>query len=140
MEPGTLSGSRILIVEDEYYLADDARSTMSRVGADVVGPVPTVDEAKALLDDDGKIDGALLDVNLRGEMVYAVADVLQERGVPFVFVTGYDRGALPDRFADTPTLMKPVDGEQLVELFQELTSTRDAERVTAQVQRPSSAS
>ena len=120
MAMGMLSGSRILVVEDEYYLADDARATLSKAGAEVIGPVPTADEASALIEADGGIDGVLLDVNLRGEMAFDVADALQARGVPFAFVTGYDRVALPDRFAATPALAKPVRPEQLVNLFERL--------------------
>ena len=122
MTSGLLAGSRILVIEDEYYLADDARATLSRVGADVVGPVPTVAEAKALIDADSQIHGVLLDVNLRGEMAFEVADLLQTRGIPFAFVTGYDRVALPERFAATPTLGKPVDPERLTKLFEQLTA------------------
>ena len=117
MGAGILSGSRILVVEDEYYLADDARVALAEVGAEVVGPVPTVGEAAALLEAEAAIDGVLLDVNLRGEMAFAVADTLQARGVPFIFVTGYDRAALPERFAAVPILGKPLDSAHLVTLF-----------------------
>ncbi len=120
MVSGTLSGSRILVVEDEYYLADDARSVLSGVGAEIVGPVPTADEAAAFIEADSAIDGVLLDVNLRGEMAFDVADALQARGVPFIFVTGYDRAALPERFASVPSLGKPVDPDQLVKCFERL--------------------
>ena len=120
MTAGSLSGSRILVVEDEYYLADDARATLAAIGAEVVGPVPTVDEASALIEGEGRIDGVLLDVNLRGEMAFDVADTLQARGVPFAFVTGYDRAALPERFSATPALGKPVLSEQLIRTFEQL--------------------
>lgn len=119
-----LTGSRILIVEDEYFLADDARSTLAGMGAEVVGPVPTASEASALIDADRGIDCVLLDVNLRGEMAFGVADALHARGVPFAFVTGYDASALPDRFSDTPTLGKPVQPERLIELFEQLAAPR----------------
>lgn len=112
-----LAGSRVLIVEDEYYLADDARSALSGVGAEVLGPVASVEEARALIQADARIDGVLLDVNLRGEMAFEVADTLASRGIPFAFVTGYDRAALPERFSATASLQKPVRTEQLVDLF-----------------------
>ena len=114
---GRLSGSRLLIVEDEYYLADDARSVLSRVGAQVLGPVATINEARALIQGDEAIDGVLLDVNLRGEMAFELADTLCSRGIPFAFVTGYDRSALPERFASTPRLEKPVKPDDLIALF-----------------------
>ena len=117
MASNQLAGSRVLIVEDEYYLADDARSALSDIGAEVLGPVATVSEARTLIEADPAIDGVLLDVNLRGEMAFDVADTLHSRGIPFAFVTGYDRAALPDRFAGTARLQKPVDPQKLVDVF-----------------------
>lgn len=120
MTDQTLTGCRILVVEDEYYLADEASAILSQVGADIIGPVPTVQQAQAILDSDAKIDGALLDVNLRGELVFELADALRTRRVPFAFATGYDGDVLPDRFTDRLVLSKPVRPEQLIETFVEL--------------------
>jgi CheY-like chemotaxis protein len=120
MTDQTLTGCHILVVEDEYYLADEASAILSQVGADIVGPVPTLRQAQAMLDTDTKIDGALLDVNLRGEQVFELADALHSRGVPFAFATGYDGDVLPDRFVDRVVLSKPVRPEQLIETFTEL--------------------
>jgi DNA-binding NtrC family response regulator len=120
MVTNPLSGSRMLIVEDEYYLADDARDALIEVGAEVVGPVATVSDARALIAADGAIDGVLLDVNLRGEMAFGVADELSARGIPFAFVTGYDRSILPERFAGAASVEKPVRAEQLVRTFKTL--------------------
>ena len=110
-----LAGLRLLVVEDEYYLADEARSVLCDEGAEVLGPVGTVAEASALIGTGTSIQAVLLDVNLRGEMAFHVGDALQERGIPFAFVTGYDRVALPERFAAVPRLGK------LVKLFASLT-------------------
>lgn len=118
--------SRVLVVEDEYYLADDARSILSDIGAEVLGPVATVAAARALIQSGQAIDGVLLDVNLRGEMAFDVADDLQSRGIPFAFVTGYDRNAIPDRFSGATRLEKPVSPEQLVTLFGSFTASRRA--------------
>jgi CheY-like chemotaxis protein len=120
MTEQTLAGSRILVVEDEYYLADEARLILSHVGADIIGPVPTVAQAKAVMDANTRIDGALLDVNLRGELVFDLADALQARGIPFAFATGYDGDVLPDRFANRLVLSKPVRPELLIEAFRDL--------------------
>lgn len=117
MTDQTLTGCRILVVEDEYYLADEASAILSQVGADIVGPVPTVHQAQAILDTDAQIDGALLDVNLRGELVFELADALRNRRVPFAFATGYDGDVLPERFTDRLVLSKPVRPEQLIETF-----------------------
>lgn len=120
MTSRTLAGLHVLVVEDEYFLAEDARTTLVDVGAEVVGPVPTAEEANALIERGERIDYVLLDVNLSGEMAFDVADVLRARGVPFAFVTGYDPGSLPERFGDTPTLGKPVRGDQLIKLVEQV--------------------
>lgn len=109
-----LTGLRLLIVEDEYYLAEDARTVLIDGGAEVLGPVATAAQARALIEGDPAIDGVLLDINLRGEMAFDVADMLQARAIPFAFVTGYDPLALPGRFAATPRLEKPLSGSQLL--------------------------
>ena len=126
MTDNSLAGSRILVVEDEYYLADDVRSALADLGAEVLGPVPSVSEAQSFISADSAIDCVLLDVNLRGELAFDVADVLQERGTPFAFVTGYDRAALPDRFSAVVRLEKPVSTEQLTQMLRTLPIARNS--------------
>jgi CheY-like chemotaxis protein len=110
MSEQTLQGARILVVEDEYFLADDLSRTLAEAGAEVIGPAASIEDATALIADATRIDVALLDVNLRGDMVYPIADALRARGVPFVFATGYDQWALPERFSDAPRVEKPFKG------------------------------
>ena len=81
-----------------------ARSAPRRSGR----PAGSVVHALQLLDRGGRIDAAILDVNLDGESVYPVADALRERGIPFVFSSGHAREALPDRFRDMPLVDKLV--------------------------------
>lgn len=107
--------ARILVVEDEYFVAADLAHALTGAGAEVVGPVPTDGEALALLDSGAQVDGAVLDINLRGELVYPLADVLIEREVPFVFATGYGADALPRRFSRIPRWEKPFDYRALAE-------------------------
>jgi CheY-like chemotaxis protein len=114
-DPGTLTGRRILVVEDDFMIAKLIASVFEADGAEIVGPVGTVQDALALTAGEERIDGAVLDVNLRGESVYPVADVLRSKGVPIVFTTGYDKSRLPPRFADMPCLVKPLKVEGLVE-------------------------
>ena len=109
-----LSGRQVLVVEDEYFIADDIARALDRLGAEVVGPVPDRDEALALLSSGERIDLAVLDINLHGETVHPVADALQDRGVPFVFATGYDQSVVPDRHQDAPRWEKPFDPTVLV--------------------------
>ena len=75
----------------------------------MIGPVPSVADALRLLATEEGIDGAVLDMNLRGEKAYPVADALRERGVPFVLATGYEQWALPEAYKDVPRCDKPVD-------------------------------
>jgi CheY-like chemotaxis protein len=102
-----LQAQRILIVEDEYFIAADLQEALTAAGAEVLGPLPTVAAATAFIDAEGQIDMAVLDVNLQGDAVFPVADMLQQRGVPFAFVTGFDEWAIPERFAQVPHLEKP---------------------------------
>jgi CheY-like chemotaxis protein len=110
----TLSGDpAILVVEDEYFLADDVARALSEAGASVVGPVPTAEEAVDLLKA-GAIDFALLDINLRGQRVYQVADELLRRQIPFMFATGYDQSQIPEPYRGVPRLEKPFSVSQLI--------------------------
>jgi CheY-like chemotaxis protein len=109
MMGGALAGRRVLLVEDEYFLADELDSALTDAGAKVLGPVASVRAALDLLHHEPAPDVAMLDVSLSGEMVYPVADALASRGVPFLFATGYDRVALPERYAAMRRLEKPVD-------------------------------
>ncbi len=111
-ETGALAYRRVLIVEDEYFLADDMAQALSKLGAQVVGPVPSPEKALALLADE-PVDAAILDINLRGRMVFPVADALREQGVPFVFATGYDESAVPEAYRDVPRWEKPFKPEDL---------------------------
>jgi DNA-binding response OmpR family regulator len=103
-----LHGTRILIVEDEYYIADDMAAALRLHGAEVLGPVGTVEEAFGIVAE-GAFDCAILDMNLRGDMAYPLADSLTEAGIPFVIATGYNSASLPERFSDVPRVEKPVD-------------------------------
>ncbi|MFH6782777.1 MULTISPECIES: response regulator [Methylobacterium] len=106
---------RVLLVEDEYFLAQELTEVFQGRGAEVVGPVPSVEEALALIAASAHLDGAVLDINLQGEMAYAVADALAARGVPFVFATGYDRTAIPARYARARFFGKPLVVGQVAE-------------------------
>lgn len=79
------------------------------------GTVGTLGDAFDLVRSESRIDGVVLDVNLGGEMVYPVADLLIERHVPCVFTTGYDDSAIPNRFADAVRCEKPVSIRRLTQ-------------------------
>jgi DNA-binding response OmpR family regulator len=113
-ESTALKGQNILIVEDRYLIACQMAEEVTRLGATVVGPSGDVAAANAAMDG-VKIDLALLDVNLDGELVYPLAEALQAKGVPFLFLTGYDGELLPLAWRDSPRLTKPVNGKSLRE-------------------------
>jgi CheY-like chemotaxis protein len=112
-----LQGCRVLIVEDEYLLADDLSQALADVGVQVLGPVASVEDGMTLIGSEASIDAAVLDVNLRGDMVFPVADALLSRGIPFAFATGYDEWALPERFANAPRVEKPFKGYKVAAIL-----------------------
>ncbi len=114
---GTLAGRRILIVEDDFFVADDFTAHLEAAGAQVVGPVASLQEAQDLIERTERLDGALLDINLQGEMAYTLADALRARGVRVVFATGYDRGAIPERYTDIPLCEKPLDPQKIAQVI-----------------------
>ncbi|QDA35774.1 response regulator [Paracoccus liaowanqingii] len=110
---------RVLVVEDELLIVLVIEDTLTDLGAEVVGPVAHLDAALRLAAE-ASIDAAILDVNIREGNSYAVADVLAERGIPFVFCSGYSDWALEERHRDRPRLNKPYTSKELEEQVLEL--------------------
>ena len=109
-----LNGLRLLVVEDEAMIALMLEDMLDTFGCTVVDVAGTLARGLALATDAAlPLDGAILDVNLGGEMVYPVAESLAERGVPFIFCTGYGRLDPKTHFADVPILAKPYQQEEL---------------------------
>lgn len=115
-----LSGARVLVVEDEYYLADDLSRALLEAGAEVIGPVGTLSEASKIVDE-GKFDCALVDMNLRGDLAYPIAEQLKAARVPFIVATGYNQTSLLESLRDTPRVEKPFSPHDVV---RELTEMR----------------
>jgi CheY-like chemotaxis protein len=116
MPDASSRSARILVVEDEYLLAEALADALTALGAQVIGPVAGLAEALDLAAD-AAIDGAVLDINLRGEMVFPLADALAARNVPYVFATGYGHETIPERYQGVPALSKPVDVQALKSLL-----------------------
>ncbi|MFV0623797.1 response regulator [Sphingomonas sp. ac-8] len=104
---------RILVVEDEYFIADDLVRMLKHEAMDVAGPASNEESARAELDRGG-VDVAIVDINLDGEVSFAVAAGLRRRGVPFLFLTGYDPAVVPPTFRDVPVLQKPYDADAVL--------------------------
>lgn len=109
-----LSGRRVLVVEDEYFIATELASAVVALGATVLGPAATIERALELLETPGGADLAVLDINLKGQTSFQVADVLRARGIPFMFATGYDEMVVPAAYRDVPRWEKPFDAAELV--------------------------
>lgn len=103
-----LGGKRVLVVEDEMLLALDLEEGLREAGCEVVGPAGSLRAAMRLAEN-SEIDAAILDVNLAGERVFPVAQILAERGIPFVFATAYASSdeLYPKEVQDVPRLSKP---------------------------------
>ena len=114
-----LSGCRVLIVEDEHFLADDTARVLGDAGATVIGPVGTLENAKAQAARSG-FDVALIDIKLNNELAYPVADMLRDEGVPFAFVTGYGEASIPARFVGVAHCEKPYGRAELLSLVTRL--------------------
>jgi CheY-like chemotaxis protein len=106
-------GRRILVVEDNFLVATLLAEILESVGWQVVGPVAHLAAALDAAASEG-FDAAVLDVNLGGQTVYPVAEVLDARRVPFVFVTACGREALPPLFCGRPHLGKPFAPGELI--------------------------
>ena len=110
---GGLTGKRILVVEDEYYIAADLKRALDQAGAVVVGPTGSIEQGLDLAA--GPVDAALLDVNLHGTASFEVAEQLGRRGVPYMFLTGYDSWAIPANYDEIARLTKPYLVEKVIE-------------------------
>jgi PAS domain S-box-containing protein len=110
------SKSRVLLVEDEALVAMMIQETLKEFGYQVVGPLNTASEALAAARE-GHFDAAVLDINLGDGLVYTVAEILGVRGVPFIFVTGYDADSVDPRFSEVPILQKPIERDMLQKIF-----------------------
>jgi CheY-like chemotaxis protein len=119
--PPRLRGKRVVVVEDEPLVSMELESCLQAAGCEVVGPVGRLDRARRLIAD-AAYDAALIDANLAGERVDELAAALTRRRVPFAFVTGYGRDALPDAFREAIILSKPFSQEGLIAVVERLLS------------------
>jgi DNA-binding NtrC family response regulator len=114
-DTASLDGKRILIIEDDFLVAQVLVGLLEDAGALVLGPIGWIDEAIAFIKDDTqRFDGAVLDVNLHGQKSYPIADALAARKVGFVFATGYGASVLEGRYQQYPRCEKPFDQAALV--------------------------
>jgi CheY-like chemotaxis protein len=114
-----LASKRVLVVEDELLVSMLIEDVLVGAGCRVVGPLTNLSDAILAARNEAVIDIALLDVNLRGEKVYPVADILTERGIPFVFLSGYGKTAIPNDRPNWRVCSKPFSPNDLIEILTE---------------------
>ena len=119
----SLRGKRILVVEDEALLSMDLEASLAAAGCHVVGPAATVETARKLIAHE-QCDAALLDVNLSGHPVDELAAALTKHAVPFAFLTGYGREALPRGFGEAKVLGKPFGQHEVLAMLAQLLTPR----------------
>lgn len=115
----TLDGLRVLVVEDEMMVSMLIEDMLGDLGCTVVGPVSRLDEAIALAKEGG-LDCAVLDVNLGGQPIFPLADLLRAQGAPFAFATGYGDAGLRDVDRGSPVLQKPFREGDLARVLEVL--------------------
>lgn len=117
-DPHALAGRQILVIEDDYFLADDLERGLRGAGAEVIGPFSQTDDAhEALRERASSLSAAVLDINVAGAMIYPFAAELRDASIPFIFATGYDARAVPAEFDDVPKLVKPVEQQRLLDVL-----------------------
>jgi CheY-like chemotaxis protein len=117
-----LAGKRVLVVEDEAMVSILIEDMLGELGCEVVGPAMRVEHALQLAET-GAIDAAVLDINLGGTRSDAVAEILERRRVPILFVTGYGHTGRPGR--NDRVLQKPYRQAELTEALQALLGAKD---------------
>jgi two-component sensor histidine kinase/response regulator RpfG family c-di-GMP phosphodiesterase len=126
----SLTGKRLLMVEDEFLVGMMARKLLEGLGATVLGPYARLADGLAAARSQ-RFDGALLDFNLAGELAEPLADYLIARGVPFIFLTGYQRDSIDRRYANVPLLQKPIEPASLERVLISLLAAPTLQALTA---------
>jgi CheY-like chemotaxis protein len=116
-EGKTVAGKRVLVVEDELMIRMLLEGMLTDLGHTVTAEAGGIDEAVAIAKK-GAFDVAVLDVNLNGQPVTPVVEILVERGVPFVFASGYGQRGVPEAYRTIPTLQKPFQADALAEAIE----------------------
>jgi CheY-like chemotaxis protein len=127
----SLHGCRVLLVEDDFLIADDFLRRLHSAGAEVIGPAATLDGAMALYESCGRVHFVVLDINLRGTTVFPLAARLRADDVPFLFCTGYGEEVIDGSFQNVQRFEKPISQHgfaRMVDLISRLTISRDQPR------------
>ena len=124
VSPSAHEGLLVLVVEDEFLIAEEMVAVLEDAGHTVLGPAGSLSAAEAVLSHPPKPDVAVLDANLRGETSAALAATMRTIGVPFCVCTGYRISDLQALFGDVVTLRKPIDPKKLLQTIADLAQNR----------------
>ena len=105
---------KILVIEDSPVVGPFTADMLGELGFEVIGPAPNMAKARELAES-SDYDAALLDIHIRGERVFPLCEMLDSKGVPFVFTSGYADWQMPDKWQDRPRLAKPYSIEEVSE-------------------------
>jgi len=120
----TAAGKRVLVVEDEIMIRMLLEGMLADLGHTVAAEAGDISQAMDLARQ-GDFDLAVLDVNLNGNPVTPVVEILTERGVPFIFASGYGQRGLPDAYRAVPMLQKPFQADALEQAIQAVAGSRN---------------
>lgn len=118
----SLAGIRVLVVEDNYFIATELKWDLTTCGAEVIGPVGQLENA-VMIAAESDFDVACIDIGLADGQTYAVARTIQRRNLPFIFVTGYSAETIPTQFAHVHRFQKPSDFPAVAGAIKALCST-----------------
>jgi CheY-like chemotaxis protein len=121
-EGNSIAGKRVLVVEDELMIRMLLQDMLTDLGYTLAGEAGRIEEAMALAKQ-GEFDVAILDVNLNGQPISPVVEILVKRGLPFVFATGYGQRGVPEPYRKTPTLQKPFQADALAQAIEAVAPT-----------------
>ena len=121
----SLAGNRVLVVEDEFFLASDLEQCLRAAGADVIGPTGSYEAAERLIEH-SEPSCVILDMNLRGVPGGGLADLLDRKGIKYLVLSGYDPGAFPGGPRNAPCLAKPALPGQIVRAIADLVAEKAA--------------
>jgi DNA-binding NtrC family response regulator len=120
---GGLRGRRVMVLEDDVLIAMDMEDFLLGEGCQVVGPISNVEAALETVET-GELDGAVVDLNLRGELSVPVIEALKSRGLPVIVCSGYaELTGVQDMLKDVPMVPKPCDFQALSRLLAEKFTT-----------------
>ncbi|WP_254737649.1 hypothetical protein [Alsobacter ponti] len=131
-----LMNLRILVVEDELLIALAMEDMLQTFGCEIIGPASDIGEAEKIILKE-RLDGALLDVNVRGRLVYPVAEMLIERSIPLILCSGYaTTNVIPAPYCALPQIAKPYDQDTLYRMMTRVFADTEARTPPAAWARP----